>query len=639
MSVYTKTLIAFSLSLAVTLGLAWGVRAATDQIVLEQNRLHLAEDQLRELLSAKNLGNDHLMSALRELSLDPSHNPGEARSCLKQTQSLIRRLLTYSEIELAELHDLSESEANRVKEEEEAEHWSLAELQEFLFEAERHLDELIVSSAQGDHDAVLDEFTTIYVDRFESLYRAPIEELIADELSQVLRRKARLDGSIDVIRAAALWAALAGVAVVAIAALVVRGSLDLIKRAAEQERAANRAKSTFLANMSHEIRTPLNGVLGFTKILMSKQGDLDETENQHCLATIHGCGKHLLQLINDILDLSKIEAGRLECRPRSCDPAVILEEVVSVLKIRAESAAISLDLEWETPPPASIVTDPARLKQVLINLVGNAVKFTLRGGVRVAARTERREGVDLLIVDVHDTGLGVPEDKLEAIFDPFQQVEDESTSHIEGTGLGLSISVMLAELLGGGVTAVSTADQGSTFTLTVTTGPLVAPAKGAQLRAAKITPEAGGPLDLTGVRVLVVDDNSTNRMLLRMMLGGEGAEILEEANGLAGLEAALREEPAVVLMDVQMPVLDGLAATRRLRDAGFKAPILALTAHAMDGDMERCLEVGCNGYLPKPINRDDLFRELAKRLGSQSEESAVEPNECLPPLDEVAAVE
>ncbi len=382
--------------------------------------------------------------------------------------------------------------------------------------------------------------------------------------------------------------------------------------------AANRAKSEFLANMSHEIRTPLNAILGFTELLRRGADNGDEAERRDYVDTIHSSGEHLLELINDILDLSKIEAGRLQVECIRCAPHEIVATVISLLRVRAQEKELDLHCEWPDKVPATIQSDPSRLRQLLMNLVGNAIKFTESGSVRVVIRTAGTPEKPQICFDVIDTGVGIAPDKMEIIFEAFSQADSSITREFGGTGLGLAISRRIATALGGGLTARSVPGQGSTFTATVDVGSLEGvpmldhpPADGV---AADRPGSNETSILLAPARILLVEDGSTNRKLISLVLGKAGVDVATAENGEIGVRMALADSFDLILMDMQMPVMDGYSATRKLRESGCKLPIVALTAHAMAGDEEKCRRAGCTAYLSKPINADRLLRAIARLL-------------------------
>ena len=386
---------------------------------------------------------------------------------------------------------------------------------------------------------------------------------------------------------------------------------------------ANRAKSDFLARMSHEIRTPMTAILGFADVL--RRGyETDQEERQEYLETIHSSGAHLLELINDILDLSKVESGKMELDLMSYSPASIINEVTSILGVRAREKGIDLSYSFDTPIPESIVTDPVRLRQSLTNLVGNAVKFTEEGEVHVGVRLDETEAEPVLLVDVIDTGIGIAPDKLDKVFSPFSQADTSITRRFGGTGLGLAISRKLARALGGDLTVQSEVGKGSIFTCRVSTGdisdvPLI-DAERVELASKKKQAELSS---LEGGRFLMADDGESNRRLVSIILKRLGATVETVENGKLAVEAVETGEYDAVLMDMQMPVMDGVTATQELRKLGHTLPIIALTADAVGDAQAKCLAAGCSHYLSKPIEMEKLSALLAEiTKGPQAEEPA-----------------
>jgi signal transduction histidine kinase/FixJ family two-component response regulator len=395
---------------------------------------------------------------------------------------------------------------------------------------------------------------------------------------------------------------------------------------------ANRAKSEFLANMSHEIRTPMTAILGFAELLLA---DVEKPANAHAAQTIKRNGELLLEIINDILDLSKIEAGKFDVDPQPCSPRQLVADVVTLMKVRADAKKLPLEIVFEGPIPNLVRTDPLRLRQILINLVGNALKFTNAGRVYIATRLVDSDGeTPSLQFDVVDTGIGLTAEQIDGLFVPFSQADSSTTRNYGGTGLGLTISRRLAKMLGGDIVVESVFGRGSRFRLTITTGPLTgveliddAEKSEASQSAVDQLPET--PVTARAVqlncRVLLVEDGPDNRRLTSYILIKAGAEVAFAEDGLEAVEKVLAAMPGfgrrqrdvpeafdLILMDMQMPVMDGYEATRRLRQKGYRGPIVALTAHAMRHDRDKCFEAGCDAFVSKPVDRQTLLEIVAK---------------------------
>lgn len=380
-----------------------------------------------------------------------------------------------------------------------------------------------------------------------------------------------------------------------------------LEKALHAAESANSLKSSFLANMSHEIRTPLGAILGFTDLLLDPS--LEQEERSRYLKVIQRNGDSLSRLINDILDLSKVESGHLDVEKIPVSVKNVVTEVISLLEVRAKEKDIYLTAEYSVAPPDLIVTDPTRLKQILVNLIGNALKFTDKGGVRLRIHSSKGE----LQFFVEDTGVGIDMAHKDKLFKPFSQADNSTTRVFGGTGLGLALSSKLADLLGGSIKLVtSKIGVGSVFLFSmknlheISAEPTVA-------KSSTEVPEQR----LKGFKILMCEDSPDIQKLLRLVLRKEGVDFDLASNGQEGFEKAIAGEHDIVLMDIQMPILDGYLATKKLREAGYKKPIVALTAHAMSDEKERCFAVGCNEYLSKPIDREKLINTIYRLVAGE----------------------
>jgi signal transduction histidine kinase/DNA-binding response OmpR family regulator len=467
---------------------------------------------------------------------------------------------------------------------------------------------------------------------------------------------------------AARWAiglssALAVVLVCSAAMVILRDLANRHRAAEELERAklaaeaASLAKSAFLANMSHELRTPLTSIMGYADLLLTTNRALpshphgDPVKREEYLQTLRRSGEHLLTLINDILDVSKIEAGRMTIENVDCRLVDVLADVESMISPRAREKSVAFSIEYQTSIPDRFQTDPTRFRQILMNLVGNAVKFTDRGSVRLAVRFEpdaarpafpsppasspacaaaasapagaAQSMAGRLIVLVIDTGVGISADEQTTLFQPFVQADVSTTRRFGGTGLGLSISRRLARMLGGDITVQSQVGRGSTFRLELPADPvggaLLQPTEAGRTVAGISRILGESPRSL-GLHVLLAEDGEENREVIALHLQHAGCEVVtapngQEAHRLATEAKAAGEPYDVILMDMQMPVMDGYTATSKLRAEGYQGVVIALTAHAMPEDRERCLRVGCDEYAAKPVDIPALLLLMERLCG------------------------
>ncbi|MGA2060233.1 MAG: ATP-binding protein [Thermoguttaceae bacterium] len=399
-----------------------------------------------------------------------------------------------------------------------------------------------------------------------------------------------------------------------------------LREKTKQALLASRAKSEFLANMSHEIRTPMTSILGYMDLLMDDS--LSAADRKTFLTTMRCNAEHLLQLINDILDLSKIESGKMEMDLGPCHLPSMVADVAGMMRPRAEERKSTLEIRYTGQLPETIRTDGARLRQVIVNLVGNAVKFTENGSIRIGVLflPQWRPDQSAVSMEVTDTGIGIRQEAMTHLFEPFTQAERSTNWKYGGTGLGLAISRQIVTALGGELSVQSLPGEGSTFTVTIPTGDL----SGVNLlespgeiiceneAGTRWTPGAGV---LRGVKILLAEDSIDIQKLVRAVLGKAGAEVEVAENGRLAIERAETGIFDVMLMDMNMPEMDGYEATRRLRDRGYQRPILALTANAMSGDCEHCLEAGCDAHLAKPIDRKHLIETVAQYAMSKTSQT------------------
>lgn len=384
---------------------------------------------------------------------------------------------------------------------------------------------------------------------------------------------------------------------------------------------ANQAKSAFLANMSHEIRTPLSAIMGFSELMLDP--DCTESSRTQSLSVIRRNGQQLIKIIDEILDLSKVEANRLELELIPLDLELLANDLRTTLGLRASEKGLLFIVGIDGTVPKTIKTDPTRIRQILFNVIGNAIKFTFKGSIEVKISFD--EIRRLLKFQICDTGIGMEDEKARRLFTPFTQIDSSTTRRFGGTGLGLALSRRLAEALGGNVNIQKTAPGlGSVFEVQVATGDVsdvprirtIAHFEEGVLTAAKEV------VNLHGLRILLAEDAPDNQNLISRFLHKAGAEVEIANNGLEAIEKAMSADFHLVLMDIQMPILDGYEATRKLRAQGYLRPILALTAHALKEERERCLRSGCSDHLTKPVNRLELIEKVAMAAASGSPRKA-----------------
>ena len=386
---------------------------------------------------------------------------------------------------------------------------------------------------------------------------------------------------------------------------------------------ASRSKSEFLANMSHEIRTPMTAILGFADLLLKPGSSRDQVLGW--VNTIRRNGDHLMSLINDILDLSKIEAGKMTVEQIECAPGLVLSEVESLMHARAAEKQLKFEVVFATPIPQKITSDALRLRQILINLIGNALKFTKEGRVTVQVQMDETGGSPQLRFDVLDTGIGMTPAQMSTLCQPFTQADGSTTREFGGTGLGLAISRHFVQLLGGAFDIESVMGIGSRFSFTIDTGPVTDVPRISRIAELLPTREQevnAAPVAQIAARVLVAEDGPDNQNLLRYHLKKAGITATLVADGKAACDAALAAEKSpepfdCILMDMQMPTMDGYSAASFLRKSHFTRPIIALTAHAMAGDREKCIDAGCTDYVIKPIVPAKLLGAISKAVAGR----------------------
>ena len=617
-----RLLAATGLSILILLGMAVAFQITHRRFLLTRNIVDLCRRQLVELYTIETVINRQMK---------------EGMDCLVKSDNEL--------LELEETRQAVEARFKRLKE---------LNAEESAVSS-RPSDEAMLDRMLGIYDGLTDKMISLvelrkHLERgadnsLLELYEKTVEDAYDGELHvllQLMNRDVRdriasceeeTHASVSQTAILAFTGSLLAISIVIGASFLLSRSLAEIKsQAVELEKnrrslarhegaiIANRAKSEFLANMSHEIRTPMTAILGFSEIVLRHVTD---EEDVAALTTVKRNGEYLLNLINDILDLSKIEAGKMRVERIACSAVEIVADVASIIRVRADAKELPLDVEFVGAIPQTIRSDPTRLRQILVNLLGNAVKFTQTGRVRLTTRLVR-EGDEppRLRFDVADTGIGLTERQIAKLFQAFSQADSSTSRKYGGSGLGLAISRSLARKLGGDVTVASTFGKGSTFTLTIETGPLDESAmldnpSEASVKAAAV-PGGGDEAEVKlDCRILLAEDGPDNQRLISFILEKAGAEVTVAENGrIAYKNAAAAAEAAkpydLILMDMQMPEMDGYEATRLLRRNGYTGTILALTANAMSGDENTCIEAGCDDYLTKPIVREKFLAAVAE---------------------------
>ena len=420
------------------------------------------------------------------------------------------------------------------------------------------------------------------------------------------------------------------------ARVITQKNMELVKNNQQLEKVsvqaleATRTKSEFLAVMSHEIRTPLTSIIGFAEALAEPTTQIEDRAS--LTQTIVKNGKHLLKIINDILDISKIEANRMEFENTYFSPVELINDVEETIKNQFKEKGIQLYIEYEFPIPNVICNDMLRIKQIILNLCSNALKFTKAGKVTIKVHSDIEK--EKIYFTVIDSGIGLTEEQISKIFDAFTQADSSTTRQYGGTGLGLSLSKQFAEKMGGTITVESLMEIGSQFCVSIKTGKID--------KQQLITGEPELPEKSDSIKyqydfsyhvkgeILIAEDNHDNQQLLSILLSGIGANLTFVENGQQAIDKALSEHYDLVFMDMQMPVMGGIEATQKLRQASYERPIIALTANAMKSDHDMCINAGCDGFLTKPINKEKLFHTIYKYLeidsGAGESESDVEKN-------------
>lgn len=627
MSLRNSLLLLYGMILAVLVIALGGFYWAVEEALVDQNLLKVARSQLQDIEIFSSNSQRLVAETAKYVMLDHS-TPAMIGRVREWADGGIQRLeeMVRKELKLLHRHERDGSDSR-----------------EWLLE-KGELDELlqihgIFHEICDKSDAIIAGHKAFERDRLFAMIRdlddvlfkrlmPRVQTLQSSEMGAMLFREKTMLDNMHLFENLAIGTCLATLVVLVTGLHFLRQALKSVARR-EGILAADRAKSEFLAHMSHEIRTPMTAILGFTDILLH---ELTDPEKIKTASIVKRNGEHLLEIINDILDLSKIEAGLFDVKRELCSPLEIVADVASLTRIKATAKGLALFVEFQGAIPEAILSSPVRVRQILINLVGNAIKFTESGCIRLVTRLVHDAGGDhQLQFDVIDTGIGMSKESMSGLFKPFTQVDTSSARKAEGTGLGLAISQHLAHLLGGDTQVTSVLGKGSKFSVTISTGPLDGvemierpeePSRQVESRSDdRKRPKLHGS-------ILLVEDSTDNQRLIGYLLKRAGAEVTIAENGLVALEKietasqemiARREDPSkspfdVILMDMQMPRMDGYEVTHRLRARGYRHPIIAITAHAMSTDRQKCMEAGCDDYTTKPVKEETLLAMLAGYL-------------------------